>query len=393
MASTKESYHYFFETYLALTEDPRKFTYRFRTGSWSQHEKKLLHAAHLYKKNQKKELFDILKSFKSPDAFYEGVRLYLLGRTHNHYGAFEFSLEHLYASVKKFHEAESDLFLIHVYSAIILAYANKRQLSQADPVARELEKLTASYESLHLMKEHALLVYASHKSHFESGIDKLESILSQKTELVDFYRPSLLVLKFYYHFFYGEFKECEEVLENYRVSAGFLAKVNYPYMKSLFEFIVKKRPLYLYSKDYADFPEMAQQVEVLKALIAGDHKDAEKIWEKLAHHHPDLYTSGFTYAGEKNLFSEALVLARSDESLELDRGHFQSLKTDGDKLAYIFEQVHRSLKKSELIHLLWQEELSEQTEGRLRKLIYNYRKKTGLEVASQQGTYKVVKKA
>jgi hypothetical protein len=138
---------------------------------------------------------------------------------------------------------------------------------------------------------------------------------------------------------------------------------------------------------------MAQQIEVLKALIAGDYKQAEKHWRQLSHHQPDLYGSGFSYNGEKNLFSEALALARSEESLGVDMLHLQSLKSDREKLAYIFDEVDRSLKKSELISLLWSEEVSEKSEARLRKLVYQYRKKTGLDVSSLQGTYKVVKKA
>ncbi len=163
-------------------------------------------------------------------------------------------------------------------------------------------------------------------------------------------------------------------------------------MKSLLDHIVAKKPLYIYANDFKDFPELHHQLEVIKSLAIGDLKEAAKFWTLLTKHNSSLYTPGFNYMGDYSLFSCAMDLySNFSKSHDLNMGHLQECKTTLEKLHYIFSSVHAPISKAEIIRLIWNEEVSEAGQSRLRGLVFQYKKKFGNSVVSHQDTYRLEK--
>ncbi len=163
-------------------------------------------------------------------------------------------------------------------------------------------------------------------------------------------------------------------------------------MKTLLDHIVAKKPLYVYAADFKDFPELHHQLEVVKALAKGDAQEAGKYWSMLSKHNPALYGKDFKYQGDYSLFSCAVEMyADNTRPQELNLKDLKKCKSPIDKLHHIFSSIHAPIPKAELIHLIWNEEVTEQGKDRLRRLIFLYKKKFGQSIVSYQETYKIDK--
>ena len=76
----------------------------------------------------------------------------------------------------------------------------------------------------------------------------------------------------------------------------------------MLDLLVHDAPLYIYARDFEDYPEMHHQLEVIKALKAGDEETAKRSWEKLSQYNSSLYLERFEHHGDKTLFFQALDL-------------------------------------------------------------------------------------
>jgi hypothetical protein len=133
------------------------------------------------------------------------------------------------------------------------------------------------------------------------------------------------------------------------------------------------------------------QLKVINQLKSGDTQEAAKVWHKLSHHNKFLYDKNFTYTGEKSLFYQALQkhLVNFGES-SIDEEKLQSIETNLEKIAYIFSVCRAPIQNEELIRLIWNEELTEISLQRLRKLVSDYSKKYNAKVKAFDARYKVV---
>jgi hypothetical protein len=183
------------------------------------------------------------------------------------------------------------------------------------------------------------------------------------------------------------------ILEEYQKSNGFVIKVNYRYMKILLDHLAFQKPLYIYEQFFIDFAELKDQLAALKYLAQQDVHIARKFWANLAHHNPGLYKDNFQYTGDDCLFSRVLNLYNKVNIATLDQERLHSLSSPMEKFEHILNHTKQDIISKELlINLIWNESPNQRNQGRLRKLIYDFKKKNNtFSLTSRQSTY-IIKK-
>lgn len=384
----------FKETFKLLNVDHRKFEYRLKNHHFSRAPKKLLEAFWFFKKNQKEEVFQRVQEIKFDQPFYEGMRRYILGMVQNHFGLFRYAIENLEKSVEILSQLEEEEFLVYPMTVLILAYGNTKDIKNMARVVDSMKGLSTRGEFSQLLRIHAEVLYLVQAGFDEKAEKMLSSTFEKKNQYLKMFEPSFLIIQFNLAFKRNAYDSCEEILDNYKNSNGFIVKINYTYMKSLLDHLAFGKALYVYESDFKDYPELHHQLEVVKALSRSDTDRAKKFWELLQRHNPKVYLADYTFNSEKCLFSEALSLYRTNAFPKaFEESYINKLSRPLDKLHHIFTNATLPQSKAELIRLIWGEEYNETSMGRLRKLVHDYNKKYKAQIISHHDTYKLKKSA
>ncbi len=388
LKKSDESHALFRSTWRLLYVNQRKFDYWIEQDKFSIQEKRLLNAFKQHKKNKKEEALELLKAKIPNDSFLEGVRLYLIGLIYNQHGHYFYAIENLKLGMNIFRSLQDTPFLLNSLFLIAVAYGNRRELpllAQTLDEIRDYKLETKAQEVQFIYAEMIYHVLMNNKQAVEATFEKAERL---NVPEYDPYRPYFLVQKFMFHAYQEEFVACDKVLDVYKTLAGNLVKVNYSYMRTLLDHIHKGSALYIYPQDYKGFPELQQQLEVIKYLSEGQFDLAEKTWQKLAHHNPQLYGPHFHFKGEFNLFSQCLRLYRPQVTeFNFDQIDFQKLSSPIDKLIFLLIKVPKPFPAADLIKLIWNEEISEKNLARLRTIVSRYNRKETRKIVSIRGSY------
>jgi hypothetical protein len=383
---------YFHETFEMLNSQSRKYNYRIKHYKEDYNQKKLLNAFALYKKNKKKQVLELIKKTPFNNLFLEATRKYLIGMTHNHFGEYSFAIEHLERSVELYQEINEENYITLPIILLILTYGNRKDIPQMKKYVDLMNKYQNSTFNNEYSFNHAMTLYLVLSNQFEKAKKLIHLTLNSKSpndrRSVDLYKPAFQVLEFCVSFKEKSYESCYIILDQYKKTKGFTIKANYSYMKVMLDHLTKDSTLYVYKQDYKDFPELYYQLEVIKNLAIGDVKEATQYWNKLAHHNEALYQSDFIFTGDYSLFSAGLEKhIQNSQIVIFDQSIIDSLTTPMHKLDYIFKNSFKPIEKDLIVKLIWKEEVTEVNMARLRKLVYDYKKKHSLDVKSIQNTY------
>jgi hypothetical protein len=150
----------------------------------------------------------------------------------------------------------------------------------------------------------------------------------------------------------------------------------------------------VYANDFDECPELYQQLEVIKNLKVGDIETANKFWSMLTMHNPELYKPQFEFKGEESLFFQALQLhVPKSNKVQIQSEDLAKFTTNLMKLDYILTHAVIPMSQSEIIKLIWNEEVSESGKAKLRRLIADYSKKFHKKIKAYQSTYQIDQKA
>ncbi len=380
---------FFKETFKLLNVEPRKFEYRLKSHPFDRNQKKLLEAFYFFKKNNKQLTLQRLTGPPLDHPFLEATRLYLLGLAQNHYGVFKFSVEHLTQSVKTYEFINEKEFVVYALTTLVLAHGNMKNLLEMEKAVDHMNSYTPGGDFSRLLMVQAEVQYLVQAGQLIKAEHILNRTFKKAGPSLDAFRPSFLIIQFSILLKKSRFKNCFDVLEQYKETKGFVVKTNYTYMKSLLDHLVDEKALYVYEADFKDYPELFHQLEVIKALSRGDIDRAWHFWGLLAKHNPMVYQDQFNYVAEYSLFSMAIhKYAVHAKSLKLDRSQLAHCKGPLEKIQFIFSETDSPISKANIIELIWNEELTEKSMNRLRKLVFEYNQKIQDKIISHQDSYK-----
>jgi hypothetical protein len=394
--NSEENYQLFLDTWKLLHSNLRMFDYYIKQPHLSLSEKKLLKAFYFYKKNKKESCLTLLASPIPNEPFLEAVRYYLIGLTYNQFCHYIYAAENLQKSIDIFQSIENQSFIFNPLCLLVMVAGNRRDLKTMAKYLDQIQSIDLSEQTRHmqLQLEYAQLFYFV----LNDQIDKARMIFDKAERRswpeYQVFKPYYLVQIFMMQVKLELFEDCYKTLDKYKACPAQGVKANYQFMKTLLDHLQFSKPLYVYANDFSEFPELFQQLEVIKNLSLGNMTEARKYWHLLQRHNPQLYSENFKFTGDKCLFSI---------SLERYQHYFSPLKkleeinssqlSKIELLHHLLSSSLRPLTQEELIESIYREHVDEKAKARLRKLISNYSKKYSAEIRSQQSTYQLIRKA
>lgn len=380
---------FFYETFRMFGVNKKKFKYRLKNNKFEIQEKALLLALEAVMRKDKDKVFDLLKNKTFSSVFLEGARLYLLGFTNNYFGMYKFAIEDLELSVEKLRDTPYEPFLIHSYLSLLVCHSNRKDKEEAIKYIHLIEKHEPDSPYQALSIAHALAVGLLAVNEHKKCEKIIKSVYEEQSEYLHIYEAGFCLTEFMLSLKQGDPDACAQALDRYKKLPGYVVKANYLYMKKMLDHIYKSAPLYVYRKDFENYPESYDQIETIRHLSVGNLEEAQKTWAMLQGHNPSLYGDNFHYRGDFCLFSLAIekykdALKVSEEIVELDEG-----LSPMEKLGLLYKNKSKSYTKEDLIQLIWNEEVSELTLQRLRQLVYRFNKSQTIKLVSYHEVYKV----
>ncbi len=391
MSQNEERHVYFLETFKLLRSDKRKFLYRLEHHTFSLAEGRLLRAYLEFHRNSKAGALKELRVSPFHEAFYEGVRLYLIGLVYNQHSHFRYAVENLERSVQTFQTVPHYGFVLNPLYLLILALGNRREVARMGQLLLELESIpvTTALEKLQVL--HCRILYALLSGDTQNCLELVEHAFRHKKQDLKSFEPHLLIIRISALIQEMRYDDAISLLDRYKKTASnAIVRANYAYIKTLLTHLHQGAPLYIYASKFKDFPELHWQLETVKRLSIGDLDGARKFWNQLRKHNTGLYGVDFEYKGDPSLFSQCLDRYRSHTTGEdWDESELAGIKSKRDRLHFLLTRSSGPILADRLVDLIWGEEADERTLARLRKLISNYCKELGVKVVSRHNSYRL----
>lgn len=382
----------FKETFKLLNNDIRKYQYRLDNWHFDIYEKRLLKAFYMFRKNQF-EVIAFLRSFEIIDnSFLEGVRLYLLGLSYNHYSKFSFAGERLKQASKIFEDNAEDDFSSYTMIALVMVYANQLNIESLKKISLRLDDYRPSSEYHECLILHAKAVACLEIGEYSRLTTILKRAKKKKSVAIKHLESYFIYIELLLNLRKEDFKKCFNCLEDLKKSKGFCNKILYKLMKTLLFHIAEDQPIYIYENELSNYPEFLSQMELIKALEIGEVERAKSHWKDLSGHNEELYAPNFKYCGSTCLFSIALEKHRGKiEQVSFCEKQLENFDSKVDKLYYVLSSYNGPIDKEKLIELIWSNvEITEKADTRLRVLILKCKKKYGVKIKAKTGTYLLV---
>ena len=182
----------------------------------------------------------------------------------------------------------------------------------------------------------------------------------------------------------------EDVLERIKRSKKFKNPGHIKFMQTLLKFLDSGTPIYLYEKDFEEYPYLLNQLVCLQALEKGDEKAALLAWDNLQALYPALYPQAFNYSGPFCLFEKCL------NKLLISQGDNSPLVVDltgsrEEKLIHLLKSSGLPLQKETLYEALWGKTIDSKDDlKKLVKVVQRAREKFAVEIKSVKGSYSLV---
>lgn len=389
--SHNENEHKLFnEAWKLLHSNIRMFHYWFKNGDLSIQERRLLKCFYYYKKNKKSECIELLEAKINDDTYLEGIRLYLKGLVYNQYCHYTYAIANLEKAIDHFKSINELRFQLNSLFLIVMVYGNRRDLHKMAMRLDEVKEFELETNIQKIQCLYAELFYFVLTNNKDAVLTTCKKAIKYNYFEYKEFHPYFLVQKFMFFAKNKEYKSCYKILQEYKKISGNVVKANYSYMKTLLDHLDKNSQLYIYARDYEEFPELYEQLEVIKNLKDGNLERAGKFWKKLATHNPSLYGKNFEFKGDYTLFAQGLELyLKHNQQVNINQEEIDKLTSPLKKLIFILTSSPRPVELSDLIKMIWKEDHSEATIARLRKLASRYNQKSNVKILASMGTYKL----
>lgn len=368
-----------------------KFKRFFTDRRLTHAEKNILKAKVSIRNSNFTEALEYLK-FTSSNPFIKAHQLFLQGTAYNNAAMSHEAIPLLKASYIAFIKIDHKQLAFNPLYALVITLMNQKNPTQMEFYLNEMRKMshTAPFRQACLYRCEAL--YYSLINQDNKALEKINLALSLKSKKLETRKAFFLVGKFVILFKLKRCHECEEVLNEYKNTKGFVHSANYNFMKILLAHFLHDSPIYAYKKHFKDSHELEYQVNTIKELSIGEIELAKIWWSKLKEINPVLYKEDFQYSGDYGLFSACLAKHLSHNTEKTLSFNIQKfMGTNQERLLHILQTATKTHTKEELIRMIWDEEYTEESSSRFNKLLSRTKKKYGLDVRVRKGSYRLFK--
>lgn len=319
----------------------------------------------------------------SGDPIIDSQKEIILGTALNNKCDASNAIKHLRKAISLLENNGPDRQIFSAHYNLYNCYYNLKNLKGMEEALSKLQfypSIPLNDELIYYSCQFTYYSFIGNKIKAEPYLDKLQA---HKKQMTDYQRIIFFHDKFDYYFKLSEYENCYKTLEEMRKTKKFHIGANFKFMKGLLDHLVSNVPLYLYEKDFKDFPILLNQVQTLKYLEEKNPGKAKNFWNFLQIISPQVYGPDFSYHGDKCLFSECLKKYQSKKEV-LFIPRFENRL---DTLYYLLTHS-KGMTKEEIYEKVYGESLNDKEDlKKLAQLVYKLKEIKQIEIKSKKGCY------
>ena len=380
----------FLEALVLVNTESRKAKFYLNDKRMTFHEKTILASFLALRDFENQEVIDVLTKMICHDPFVDSQRHFCLGAAFNNLTQFKEAEFHLLESIEMNHFVGAELLKFGACQSLFTVYLNTHHLNGMSEMIARMKNLSFSSPNPSLYIKSCEFSYAIQVQDFTKARMMIAYMEENHHSLNEHQRISYFYDLFELYLFLDDFKRAESALGRIKRFKKYKNSVHTKYMQGLISFLLEAAPIYLYEKDFADYPLLLNQLICLKSLECGDHHSALKSWNILKELEPSLIKEPFVYLGPPNLFNKALIKL-SKRFNKLPSLNESMIKEE--KLYYLLTQSDGPIQKEMIYQELWNTPIESKDEfSKLAKLVQRTKEKYGVEIKSLKGSYYLVTK-
>lgn len=385
--------HKAFLTALSLiTSESRKAKAFLPDKRMTQQEKIILSGFLALRDFENTEVITVLENFSSQDPFVESQRLYCLGAAYNNLTLFKEAEIYLNKSIELNQFENGMNQKIACCQTLFTVYLNSYQLDGMEKVIGYLNSIRPAGKRLLLTRAYCEFSYTVQKKNFDEACKQISMMEKIFPELNEHQSISYLYDLFDLFLIKNNFEMMNEALERMKHFKKFKNPAHVKYMQTMLNFLDQGTPIYLYEKDFQEYPYLLNQMLCIKALEKGDKEEAISKWENLRRMHPELYFEPFNYHGPLCLFERCLEKLLLTEQANPIYAVEESISRE-EKLFHLLRSSHLPLQKEMLYEALWGKAVESKDDlKKLVKVVQRARDKFSIEIKSVKGSYALIHK-
>jgi tetratricopeptide (TPR) repeat protein len=384
--------HKAFLTALSLiTSESRKAKAFLTDKRMSQQEKTILSGFLALRDFENSEVIAVLEKFESSDQFVESQRHYCLGAAYNNLTLFKQAEFHLDQAIKLNNFDNGMDRKISACQSLFTVYLNSYKLDGMERVLNYLKSIRPANKRLLLTRAYCEFSYTVQKKDFKLALNQVPMMEQIYPELNEHQSISYLYDLFELYLIENNYEMMGEALDRMKHLKKFKNPTHVKYMQTLLKCLAEGTPLYLYEKDFQDYPYLLNQLLCLQALERGDQKKALAVWENLRALHPELYFEPFNYRGPLCLFERCLEkFQHGPQNVDLTSG--ESSTSREEKLVHLLKGSHLPVQKELLYEAIWGRSVDSKDDlKKLVKVVQRAREKFSVDIKSVKGSYALIK--
>lgn len=372
--------------------DPRKAKTFLGDKRLTNQERTILASFLSLRDFENKEVIEQLERFVCQDPFVESMRLYCIGAAYNNLTQFALAESFLLKSIDLNRFDGGEVFRMGACQSLFTVYLNTHNFSGMEKVVSIL-KASRPSERLHInikFCEFSLTVQ-------QQQLDLAKSLVPAMEDTFELFNEhqsiSYLYDLFELHLFDSDFDQCAEVLERLKRVKKFKNSTHVKFMQTMISFIREGKPIYLYEKDFKDFPQQLNQLICLQALERGDETTALAAWGELHKISPLSIKVPFEIEGPPTLFSRAMEKFKLSITPQVPIPKIDENLPKEEKLFYILTHSSTPVLKETIYRELWNRDVDSKDDlKKLVKVVQRAREKYSIEIQSIKGSYTLKQK-
>jgi tetratricopeptide (TPR) repeat protein len=353
-------------------------------------EKTVLECSLLLRENKYFEIISKLEDLKPNNQLVESQRCFVLGVCLNSCGKGHESISLFQKAREILREHNLKQYEFNVLNQLFYVHLNLKTSSSLPEILDRMQELIESNEKDHISYLRCRFNYHVFLGNNNLAKEHLRALEKIKEKMHPGQFVSHLVDKFIYFLKIDQLKKCEETLAELKEHRRYRMTENFVFMQALLSHYMHRKPIYLYDDQFKNFPLLFFQLKVIQMLESGNKIEARKHWNELKNINPEVYSDFMEYKGDKCLFSLCLNLYQQEKSFDLTEYSKVNLQPREKLLLEILSKSGTPVMKETLYMKIWGGALqSKEDLTKLAMMISRIKRKTGIEIKSIKGSYKI----
>ncbi len=384
----------FLDLLLKHSGDPRKVK---RVMSKDQRltrdEKSIINCFLLMRANKNKDGLNQAEEIKEqPDPFVESMRHFVLAGLLNNLSQHKKALLHFQLAYKILPKNVLPHFEFVNTLNIFNLHINLRDFKKSLEALKTAEQINGLNEEDLITLDRSYFNYFTLIEDYISAT-KYMSIVNKKISKLKDHTQALFYLDIWdYGIIFKRYDLCQHALAKMKSQKNYVLAQHYNYMKVLLMHLLEDKPVYIVQSDFNDYPDLLEQLKLIRALECNQISEAVSLWDILHQKKPFVFGMNYECLGQKTILSRCIDKHRS----KLIVSKPNVVRDKGVSITDSIEKVlmaHDQMSKEDLfLHLYGRLPETKDDYNRLARDIYKFKMNKNVEVRSKSGMYSLKKK-